>query len=200
MLRDAIVARDTHRADVAMTRFAAGDDAAFTIVYSETAPRLLSYLRRRTSDQSCIEDLMQDTFLQMHRSRRTFIPGAEVLPWAFAISRRLFINWCQRSRSRGREVSIASDNHVDTDLALASTSGTGEQLLAAQETGKKLVAALAALSEPQRATFHLVKGEGLSLVETARVLGTTVMAIKLRMHRVYASLRTAAGVKGSPSD
>ena len=51
--------------------------------------------------------------------------------------------------------------------------------------------ALAALSAPQRAAFELVKGDGLSLVEAAAILGTTVTGVKLRTHRAYAALRLA---------
>src|SRR4051794_2931445 len=75
-------------ADEAMTRYAAADDDAFTEIYAFVAPRLSAYLRRRLRDEARVPDLVQQTFLHMHRARRTFIPGAEVLPWAFAIARR----------------------------------------------------------------------------------------------------------------
>jgi RNA polymerase sigma-70 factor (ECF subfamily) len=49
------------------------------------------------------------------------------------------------------------------------------------------------MPESQRAAFELIKQEGLSLVEAAAVLGTTVAAVKLRAHRAYEKLREALG-------
>jgi len=76
-------------ADAAMERYARGDEAAFAELYDAIAPRLLGFLRKATRDASAAEDLMQQTLLHMHRARGSFIPGAPVLPWAFAIARRL---------------------------------------------------------------------------------------------------------------
>jgi RNA polymerase sigma-70 factor, ECF subfamily len=49
------------------------------------------------------------------------------------------------------------------------------------------------LPESQRVAFELIKHEGLTLAQAADVLGTTVMAVKLRAHRTYAALRAALG-------
>src|SRR4029453_18628978 len=78
-----------------------GDEAAFADVYDAIAPRLLGFLRRATRDASAAEDLMQQTLLQMHRTRGSFIPGAPVMPWAFAIARRLMIDAARRPHDEG---------------------------------------------------------------------------------------------------
>src|SRR4051812_41474393 len=75
-------------ADLAMERYAEGDDAAFALVYDALAERLLAFLRRRLGSMSRAEDLLQQTFLRMHRARGSFVSGSAVLPWAFAIARR----------------------------------------------------------------------------------------------------------------
>ena len=78
--------------DVAMERYAAGDDAAFATVYDVLAPRLYGYLLRQTRERSSAEDLLQQTMLHIHRARVRFIAGAEVTPWAFAIARLSLIH------------------------------------------------------------------------------------------------------------
>jgi RNA polymerase sigma-70 factor (ECF subfamily) len=171
-------------ADEAMARYAAGDDDAFAAVYDRVAPRLAAYLQRRVHDRGRVEDLIQQTFLHMHRARGTFIQGAEVLPWAFAIARRLFLN----RRRDERELPLDDEG----DAALIDHAYHGEELLAAHETAGRLRAALEGLSEPQRAAIELVKGEGMSLAQAARILGTTVLGVKLRSHRAYVALRAAA--------
>jgi RNA polymerase sigma-70 factor (ECF subfamily) len=171
--------------DDAMAHYAAGDDAAFAEVYAVVAPRLTSYLRRRMRDQARVGDLVQQTFLHMHRARRTFLAGAEVLPWAFAIARRQLVD---AYRAAEREELPALDFDLPATLA---TAPRGDDVLAAKETAHRFEHALARLSRPQRDAYELVKGDGLSLVEAAAVLGTTVTGVKLRTHRAYNALRLA---------
>ena len=92
-----------------MERYAAGDEAAFALVYDSLAPRLYGYLLRQTHDRARAEDLLQQTMLHIHKARDRFIPGAEVMPWAFAIARRLVVDGVRRGR---REV-LAEDGEVD---------------------------------------------------------------------------------------
>jgi RNA polymerase sigma-70 factor (ECF subfamily) len=172
-----------------MDRYAAGDDSAFEVVYDLLAPRLAAYLARRVRDRGAVEDIVQQTFMHMHRARGSFIPGAEVLPWAFAIARRLMID-NDRVARRQRTVLHDGERH---EAMLISSEGNGEDLVQAKQTAGRLDAELARLSEPQRAAFELMKNEGLSLAQTAAVLGTSVTAVKLRVHRAYLALRAALG-------
>jgi RNA polymerase sigma-70 factor (ECF subfamily) len=168
----------------AMDRYSAGDDAAFADVYDFLAPRLLSSLSRRTRDRVRAEDLLQRTFMHIHRSRGTFIPGSDVLRWAYAISRRLTIDELRR-RSRDPV------DHAAPDSDSCSTVGLAEGELTARETATRLQRALAALPGTQREAFELVRFDGLSHEQAAAVLGTTVCAVKLRAHRAYEALRAA---------
>jgi RNA polymerase sigma-70 factor (ECF subfamily) len=171
-------------ADEAMARYADGDEGAFGLVHVFVAPRLTAYLRRRVREAALVPDLVQQTFLHMHRARRTFRAGGEVLPWAFAIARRQLVDAYRAEL--GPTVTMDADGGVER-----ATSPCGEELLAAKEAARRVERALAGLSKPQRAAFELVKGDGLSLVEAAAVLGTTVTGVKLRTHRAYAALRSA---------
>src|SRR5262245_49613028 len=82
-----------------MERYSAGEDSAFSELYEALAPRLFGFLQRQTRDQALAEDLLQQTLLHIHRARGRYIPGADVMPWAFAIARRLVIDW-QRAHKR----------------------------------------------------------------------------------------------------
>jgi RNA polymerase sigma-70 factor (ECF subfamily) len=172
--------------DDAMARYAAGDEAAFAIVYDALAPRLYGFLVRQTRNGARAEDLLQQTFLQMHRARGAFLPGAEVVPWAFAIARRLTIDGFRRGR---REVLDGGDTQDDR----AAPDAAADDLVQARELADRIQRELARLPETQRVAFELVKQEGLSLAEAAQVLGTTVAAVKLRAHRAYEALRAVLG-------
>ena len=187
--------------DEAMGRYAQGDSTAFEAVYEAVAPRLETFLRRHVGEKARIEDIIQQTFLQMHSARGNFIVGAEVLPWAFAIARRLMIDSGRKTR-REERLDMNDDDLMTSTLplsGLASRTASSEELLQAREAGACLAAAYDRLSEPQRAAFELVKTEGLTHAQAASVLGTTVTGIKLRVHRAYLALRGALGEKEDAS-
>jgi RNA polymerase sigma-70 factor (ECF subfamily) len=173
-------------ADVAMERYAAGDDAAFAVVYDALAPRLYGYLLRQTRQKARAEDLLQQTLLHIHRARASFIPGAEVTPWAFAIARRLLVDAIRRGR---REV-LSDDGEIDPGR---DKGPMADEVAQARELAAEVERVLAKLPQSQRAAFELIKTEGLSVAEAAQVLGTTVAAVKLRAHRAYEALRSALG-------
>jgi RNA polymerase sigma-70 factor, ECF subfamily len=178
-------------ADEAMSRYAMGDQGAFEIVYDAVAPRLERHLRRRIRQTARVDDIIQQTFLQMHSARGTFVIGAEVIPWAFAIARRLSIDF--ERKTRREEYREMNDDELPSRPPLAASVASSEEILQAREAGATLSAAFDRLSERQRAAFELVKTEGLSHAQAALVLGTSVTGIKLRVHRAYLALRSALG-------
>src|SRR5258706_12495523 len=76
------------RASAAMEHYADGDESAFLELYDLLAPRLEAFFARRC-DKHAAQDLVQQTFLHVHSARRHFSPGANVVPWAYAIARSL---------------------------------------------------------------------------------------------------------------
>src|SRR4051812_19092760 len=73
--------------NAAMDRYASGDSQAFAALHRALYPRLLAFLTRMSGSGVTAADLVQDTFLRMHRARSSFTPGGAVLPWAYAIAR-----------------------------------------------------------------------------------------------------------------
>jgi RNA polymerase sigma-70 factor, ECF subfamily len=181
--RDNRVKRCSAEADAAMERYAAGDDRAFSAVYDLLAPRLMRYLLR-TQGPADAADLLQETMLHVHRARSDFIAGAAVAPWALAIARRLLADQ-RRKRDRGPTA------HGALPETQAAELPSPEDVLQGRELTEWFESTLAELPPGQRAAFELVRGEGLSFMQAARVLGTTVGAAKLRLHRAYDTLRAA---------
>jgi len=180
-------------ADLAMERYAVGHDAAFALVYDALAERLLAFLRRKLGSVTRAEDLVQQTFLRMHRARGTFVSGSAVLPWAFAIARRLLIDELRRSQRNG----LAGAHAIAEQGKQASSDPGAQALLEADDVARRLQLGLATLPASQREAFELVRLEGLSLLEAAQVLGMTVQAVKLRIHRASVALR---GLLSAPAD
>lgn len=186
---------DVDGADAAMERYSNGDSAAFAELYDVLAPRLLRFLRRATGDGVVAEDLMQQTFLQIHRARGSFIPGAAVMPWALAIAKRLMIDGARRRRV---EMGVFTPAPVDDDrwTSEPATTATAGDLLDACRLEQRVQRRLDSLPETQRTAYRLVKQEGLSLKGAAEVLGTSVTSVKLRTHRAYKALRAVLREEG----
>lgn len=177
----------SERANEAMDRYARGDDAAFADVYDAVAPRIHAYLLRQTRDRGRADDLLQQTLLQMHRHRGTYGQGTAVIPWAFAIARRLYIDDFRRRKTDA----LCSARGVADDDRVASSLPDEE--MASREIARLVEAELLRMPEAQRVAFELLRIEGLSHDEAAEVLGTTVNAVKLRVFRAYSAIRAALG-------
>jgi len=174
-------------ANAAMDRYADGDDRAFAELYAALAPRLLPYVRRCAGDPAAASDLLQQTMLQLHLTRARFLRGANVIPWAFAIARRVAIDEARRTRRSVPPERQSSHESNDEPV----TGPTAEDELQAVQLARRAGALLARLSEAQRAAFHLIRIEGLSVREVAQRLGTSANAVKLRTHRTHLALRAA---------
>jgi RNA polymerase sigma-70 factor (ECF subfamily) len=186
--------RSIVRVNAAMDRYAAGDETAFSELYDLLAPRVYAFLLRQTRNPSRAEDLLQQTLLQMHCARATYDSGADVLPWAFAIARRLVIDGYRKSRREviGCEEAVADSQRASPDRP--------DEMVEARQAVQRVERALETLPETQRIAFELVRCDGLSLNEAAQVLGTTVTAVKLRAHRTYEALRETLSRGGYTED
>jgi RNA polymerase sigma-70 factor, ECF subfamily len=182
------------RADRAMERYACGDDAAFVDVYDELAPRLHRFALRWTRSRTAAEDTVQQTLLQIHAARHRFAPGAAVLPWAYAIARRLLIDLGRR----GVREELRSNDVRDPEEP--GTAPSPEEALHRRRVEAEARRDLALLPPAWRESFELVKLEGLSVAETAEVLGITRAMVKIRTHRAAVALRapTARRLHGAP--
>ncbi|HMF44822.1 MAG TPA: RNA polymerase sigma factor [Polyangia bacterium] len=174
-------------ADEAMTRYAGGDDEAFGRLYAAVTPTLAGFLRHRVRDGARIPDLIQETFLRVHRARRTFLPGAPAMPWILTIARHLAAD-AHRAPAREEGADIEVLDRL-SQRSFVGVAATGEQMLIAEEVAVRLGNAFEHLPEGQRAALRLVKSEGLSIAEAAAALGTTTTGVKLRTHKACRKLR-----------
>jgi RNA polymerase sigma-70 factor (ECF subfamily) len=173
----------------AMDRYADGDAVAFNGVHVVLGPRLEAFFQRITPDHSLAQDLVQQTFFQVHRARQSFVRGSDVIRWVYTIGRRVLID---THRRRKREVLFASaEDDVSVLAERVAVDESPEDLAVTKEMAARADAVLARLPRPQRTAYQLVRGDGLSVAEAAEVLGTTAKAVKQRLSRAYQALRRA---------
>lgn len=176
-----------------MARYCDGDASAFRELYAAVAPRVLGYLVRMARERSLAEDLLQQTFLKVHRARAAYVRGADPVPWIYAIAHRSFLD---EARRRSRAVVRVGDGDPIPDPPAGLDGQTDERRDEPRADPELLEAALAALAElpaPQREAVVLTKLDGKSVAEAAEIAGTTVGAMKVRAHRGYEALRRLLG-------
>jgi RNA polymerase sigma-70 factor, ECF subfamily len=173
-----------------MAAYVSGERRAFEQLFARLAPRLHRFFRRSFQAEATADDLLQQTFLKLHRARATYKPEMRVAPWAFAIAARVRIDELRRRKrlpEDGDEEALARAEEAEAAArAAAGTSGAIDT-----DTAEAVRRAVDALPESQRVVIHLNRFEGLTFAEIARVLGTTEGAIKLRAFRAYGTLRAA---------
>jgi RNA polymerase sigma-70 factor (ECF subfamily) len=169
----------------AMRAYQSGDASAFDRLYAGLGPILRRYLQSVARDVTRVDDLVQETFLQLHRARRTYNPERPVIPWVLAIARHVFLMDC-RTRKRKRDTaSVELDDTIDAG-ALGLERSPDEAVIARD----RLRRGLATLTPGTRRVVLLHHVQGWSLREIAARLGINSAAAKLRASRGVNALRT----------
>ena len=154
---------------------------AFDGLYAALSGRLRGYLLSQCRDPALADDLLQDTFLQVHRSRRTYEPGRPVTPWIFAIARHVFL---MKRRSTGRRL------RFEERLAAEAVSGdVPRDDLKALAEKDEVHRALDQVPADQREALLLHHVQGWSFAEIAARLGIRVNAAKTRAFRGMKKMR-----------
>jgi RNA polymerase sigma-70 factor (ECF subfamily) len=165
-----------------MQAYLDGNIDAFDALYAAFAGRLRGYLLSQCRDAALADDLLQETFLQIHRSRRTYQPGRPVTPWVYAIARHVYL---MKRRSAGRRARF--------EETLAADARAGDEVspdaIDAIVDGDQVRRALRGVPADQRQAVLMHHVEGWSFVEIAERLGIRVNAAKTRAFRGMRKLR-----------
>ncbi len=171
--------------DLAMTRYAGGDSSAGGELARALGPRLLAALRKLCRSEELARDLTQETFLRMHRARRSFESGRAAWPWAYAIAFNCFLSHARAWSTRLAQASVPAE-HAE----LRAPADDSEARAAARQALRRLQDALSSMPEARQAIL-LMRAEELQMSEIARELDITEGAAKLRAFRAAQSLRAA---------
>lgn len=175
-----------------MIRYQQGSLEAFDRLYVQLARRLEPYLARHAGYSAGeLGDLLQETFLQIHRSRHTYLPPRPVEPWAFGIARHVVL---MSRRTRRRRA--ARETGVERPPEPAAPAGLEETLALGQRLGR----ALNETTRERRGALLLHHLWGLSFREVGRLLSIRASAAKLRASRGRADLRRALGEQEEGKD
>lgn len=178
---------DTHQERLAalMVAYQGGDMDALAELYELMRPQLRGFLRGLAWDAATADDLVQETFLQVHRARHTHQPGRPVRPWLYGIARNVFLMHRRSATRRLRHEQPAAEELPELPVPPEA------ERLADRGT---LWRALAQLGEGRREAVMLHHLLGMDFKEVGAVLGIASGAAKVRAHRGVAELRRILGV------
>ena len=164
-----------------MTGYLDGQIEAFDALYAALAGRIRAYLLSLCRDGAAADDLLQETFMRLHRARRTYEPGRPVTPWVFAIARHVFLMH-RRATARRVKFHTALADEMRRDEAVPDA-------LAMLADRDRVRHALRGVPADQRQALLLHHVAGRSFADIAEQIGVRVNAAKTRAFRGMRKMR-----------
>src|SRR5947208_12761249 len=172
-----------------MLRVKDGDSACFALLLEKYRLPVIHFLYRMVQNHGISEELGQEVFLRVYRSRATYAPTAKFTTWLFRIATHLALNWLRDGKNeRGQE-------HLDDttdDMPVRQVSDrkpSVEQTMVYQVKIEEIRRAIATLPEKQRAAVLMHKYQEMEYSQIARVLSCSESAVKSLLFRAYETLR-----------
>ncbi|HNP16719.1 MAG TPA: ECF RNA polymerase sigma factor SigK [Terrimesophilobacter sp.] len=180
---------DAPSIDELLSRVATGDQAAFSDLYDETAPRLLGLITRVLIDRAQSEEVAQDVFLEIWQTATRFDRArGSALSWMLTMAHRRAIDRVRSAQAgRDRDVRIGIR---DLEPEFDETS----ELVETRMESERVKVAMASLSELQRQALNLTYFGGYTQTEVAELLSVPLGTVKTRLRDGMIRLRDELGV------
>jgi RNA polymerase sigma factor (sigma-70 family) len=166
-----------------VARIRSGDAGAFDAIHAEYNGRLFGFLARLSRRRDVAEDLLDETWLRFVDRAHRLRPDTRLGPFLFTVARNLYVSYC---RSRMLEDAQTADAIGLWPLGTPRPSPFDATV--ANETGRRLDKAIAALPAAHREALLLVSVEGMKPAEAAAVCGITPEAMRQRLSRARAAI------------
>jgi RNA polymerase sigma-70 factor, ECF subfamily len=173
-----------------MLRVKDGDEESFRVLLEKHRNPVVHFVHRMVQDRAVAEELGQEVFLRVFRSRETYEPTARFTTWLFRIATHLALNWLRDERNERAQQRL--DDGRSGEMAareVADHKPTVEQSMVYQARLQEIRAAIALLPAKQRAAVLMHKYEEMEYSQIANVLGCSESAIKSLLFRAYEALR-----------
>ncbi|HEU5401492.1 MAG TPA: sigma-70 family RNA polymerase sigma factor [Terriglobales bacterium] len=175
-----------------MLRVKAGDDGAFNYLVDKFRRPMISFMYRMTHNSATAEDLAQEVFLRVYRSRAGYTADAKFTTWLYRIATNLAVNHARDTRHERPEVTVnidESDEETGLTVDVPDTSMNAEQDILRRERLAAIRKHVEALPERQRLAVLMHKYQNMDYKQIAEVLHLSESATKSLLFRAYESLR-----------
>ena len=172
-----------------MLRVGEGDDTSFALLLERHRGPVVHFLYRMVQNQAVSEELAQEVFLRVYRSRSTYEPTAKFTTWLFRIATHVALNSIRDGKKEKGHESLDVETADGMERQVADRQPTVEQEMVHEVKRREVRQAIEALPAKQRAAVLMHKYEGLDYAQIAAVLSCSESAIKSLLFRAYESLR-----------
>jgi RNA polymerase sigma-70 factor (ECF subfamily) len=172
-----------------MLRVREGDQASFGLLLEKHRSPVIHFLYRMVQNQAVAEELAQEVFLRVYKSRSSYEPTAKFTTWLFRIASHLALNWIRDGRNEKRQASLDEESPDGTAKQVPDRSRTVEQELVYQAKLREVRQAIDSLPAKQKAAVMMHKFQEMEYVQIADVLSCSESAVKSLLFRAYESLR-----------
>ena len=171
-----------------MLRVRDGDSASFTYLLERHRGPVIQFLYRMVQDRAVAEELAQEVFLRVYRSRATYEPTAKFTTWLFRIATHLALNWIRDNKSEKGQESL--DRADGPSKSVFDHQPTIEQRLVFESKMQEIRRAIDMLPANQRAAVLMHKYQEMDYAQIASALHCSESAIKSLLFRAYERLRS----------
>jgi RNA polymerase sigma-70 factor (ECF subfamily) len=171
-----------------MLRVRDGDVASFTLLLDRHRQTVVHFLFRMVQNQAIAEELTQEVFLRVFRSRESYEASAKFTTWLFRIATNLAFNWLRDEKAARLRDSLEDDS-ASTARRLQDAKPNAETILVQRVKLNDVREAIAKLPAKQRAAVLMHKYEEMEYSQISTVLGCSESAVKSLLFRAYESLR-----------
>jgi RNA polymerase sigma-70 factor (ECF subfamily) len=178
-------------ADV-MLRVKAGDDSAFEYLVQKYRRPMVSFMYRMARNPAAAEDLAQEIFLRVYRSRESYEPSAKFSTWLYRIATNLAVNHARDTRHERPENTVSIDEpDEETGLTVDVPDGslTAEEAILRRERMVAIRQRVEALPERQRMAVIMHKYQQIDYRQISEVMKLSESATKSLLFRAYETLR-----------
>jgi len=172
-----------------MLRVKDGDGASFALLLEKYRASVTHFLYRMVQEQAVSEELAQEVFLRVYRSRETYEPTAKFTTWLFRIATHLALNWLRDQKNERGQKRLDESVEDAPERDVADRSPSVEQSMVHRVKVEEVRRAVAALPEKQRAAVLMHKYEEMEYSQIAKVLSCSESAVKSLLFRAYETLR-----------
>jgi len=172
-----------------MLKVSAGDEPSFAALLERNRASVIRHLYRLVRNRAIAEELAQDVFLRVYRSRVTYQPGAKFATWLFRITTNVALNWRRDTRREREDVRLHDASPNARRLDPADHAPRADQRLVDSQRAQEIRAAVESLPPKQLAAVLLHKYEGLDYAAIAQMLDCSIPALKSLLFRAYETLR-----------
>ena len=175
-----------------MLRVREGDDSGFSILIEKYRKQIVHFMFRMSRNQAVAEELAQEVFLRVYRSRQTYRAEAKFSTWLYRIATNLGVNHARDTKYERTAQNVYLDQpdpETGTSPDVADSNPTVEQELVRDERMNAIRQHVMALPERQRTAVLMHKYQDMDYKEIGEVLKLSESATKSLLFRAYQTLR-----------